>query len=80
VRTGDVDKLAQFLRQRGIVTARHYPELPPLSAAYEDLNLREGMFPVAEAIARECISLPLFPGITEAQLERVVTNIVGFFA
>jgi dTDP-4-amino-4,6-dideoxygalactose transaminase len=79
VRTENPDRLAAFLRSREVMTARHYPELPHLSRAYADLGLAEGAFPVAEAIAREALSLPLFPGITEAQLARVCEAIKAFF-
>ena len=43
-------------------TGRHYPEPPHLSPAYAHLGHRAGDFPVAEAIGRECLSLPIFPG------------------
>jgi dTDP-4-amino-4,6-dideoxygalactose transaminase len=79
VRTGNPDELAGFLRSRGITTARHYPQPPHLSRAYADLGLAEGSFPVAEAIAREALSLPLFPGISDAQLGRVCDAIRAFF-
>ena len=48
-------------------TGRHYPEPPHLCGGVRVARLRSGAFPVAEAIARECLSLPIFPGITEAQ-------------
>ena len=54
---------------------RHRPPLPgaaPPHRGVRRLGLRAGAFPVAERLARECLSLPIFPGITEAQVERVV--------
>jgi dTDP-3-amino-3,4,6-trideoxy-alpha-D-glucose transaminase len=80
VRTGDPARLAAFLEQRGIATGRHYPEPPHLSAAFRDLGLSVGAFPVAEAIARETLSLPLYPGITEAQIATVVQGVRAYFA
>jgi dTDP-4-amino-4,6-dideoxygalactose transaminase len=80
VRTENPDELAAFLRSRGITTARHYPQLPHLSRAYADLGLAEGAFPVAEAIAREALSLPLFPGISDVQLARVCEATRAFFS
>ena len=50
-----------------------------LSAAYAWLGHLPGAFPVAEALARECLSLPLFPGITAEQLEAVVDAVAGYF-
>jgi len=79
VRTADPETLATSLRERGIGTGRHYPEPVHLTAAYAHLGYRPGEFPVAEALARECLSLPIFPGITEAQLEAVAAAVRAFF-
>jgi dTDP-3-amino-3,4,6-trideoxy-alpha-D-glucose transaminase len=75
VRTPKPEELAAFLGERGIQTARHYPEPPHLAPAYRGLGLSAGDFPVAEALSRECLSLPLYPGITEAQLEAVAQGV-----
>jgi dTDP-4-amino-4,6-dideoxygalactose transaminase len=80
IRTADPDALAEHLEERGIATGRHYPEAPHLSRAFSGLGYRPGSFPVAEAVARETLSLPLFPGITEGQIARVVSAIEAFFA
>ena len=72
VRTAEPERVAEFLRERGIGTGRHYPVPPHLNPAYEWLGYREGAFPVSEAIARECLSLPIFPGMTEAQTDTVI--------
>ena len=69
-RPRDPDGLASHLADRGIGTGRHYPEPPHLSKAYAHLGYRPGSFPVAERIAREALSLPLFPGITASQIEQ----------
>ena len=79
VRTADPETLATSLREHGIRTGRHYPEPVHLTAAYGHLGYRPGEFPVAEALARECLSLPIFPGITEAQLEAVAAGVRVFF-
>ncbi|HEY0416373.1 MAG TPA: DegT/DnrJ/EryC1/StrS family aminotransferase [Gaiellaceae bacterium] len=79
VRTADPAALGAFLAGRGIATGRHYPEPPHLSPAYARLGYREGAFPVAEALSRECLSLPLFPGITDEQLELVAGAIRSYF-
>jgi dTDP-4-amino-4,6-dideoxygalactose transaminase/DNA-binding CsgD family transcriptional regulator len=80
VRTGDPAALAAFLQNRGIASGRHYPELPPLSPAYAYLGHSPGAFPVAEALAREGLSLPIFPGMTESQVERVAGAVASYFA
>jgi dTDP-4-amino-4,6-dideoxygalactose transaminase len=80
VRTADPVGLAAHLAGHGIATGRHYPEPPHVSRAYAALGYGPGDFPVAERIARECLSLPMFPGITEEQLERVAACIRSWFA
>jgi dTDP-3-amino-3,4,6-trideoxy-alpha-D-glucose transaminase len=79
VRTTDPQGLADFLAPRGIGTGRHYPQPPHLSPAYAALGYRSGSFPVAEALAREVISLPLFPGMTESQLAAVIDAVSEYF-
>jgi dTDP-4-amino-4,6-dideoxygalactose transaminase len=79
IRTGDPAALGGFLRERGIGTGRHYPDPIHLTEAYARLGYRAGEFPVAEALSRECLSLPIFPGITESQLGAVIDGIRAFF-
>ncbi|HEY7197372.1 MAG TPA: DegT/DnrJ/EryC1/StrS family aminotransferase [Gaiellaceae bacterium] len=79
VRTKRPEELADFLRARGIGTGRHYPVPVHLSVAYQHLGHRRGDFPVAEALADEGLSLPMFPGITEEQLGTVASGIAEFF-
>jgi dTDP-4-amino-4,6-dideoxygalactose transaminase len=79
VRTARRDRLAEYLRERGIGTGLHYPAPAHLSGAYAHLGFGEGSFPVTERLAREVLSLPIFPGITEAQLATVVTSVRDFF-
>jgi dTDP-4-amino-4,6-dideoxygalactose transaminase len=79
VRTDSPDALGTFLRGRSIATARHYPEPVHLTQAYASLGYRRGDFPVAERVARECLSLPIFPGIREEQLAAVVAGVKEYF-
>jgi dTDP-4-amino-4,6-dideoxygalactose transaminase len=79
VRTAEPEALAAFLRERGVGTGRHYPESIHLTKAYASLGHQKGAFPVAERLASECLSLPIFPGITDAQLTRVTETINAFF-
>jgi dTDP-4-amino-4,6-dideoxygalactose transaminase len=79
VRTAEPMRLAEFLAERGIGTGRHYPEPPHLSAAYRHLELGAGSFPVTEALARDCLSLPVFPGMTEQQLAAVCDGVAAYF-
>lgn len=59
------------LNAQSIHTGIHYPTPVHLQPAYADLGGRPGDFPVAEQAAREVLSLPMFPEITEAQLQKV---------
>jgi dTDP-4-amino-4,6-dideoxygalactose transaminase len=79
VRTGRRDGLAEHLRELGIATGLHYPEPAHLSLAYASLGYSRGSFPLTEALAEEILSLPVFPGISEQQLEAVVEGIRDFF-
>ncbi len=79
VRAQRPDDLAEHLRASGIDTGRHYPVPVHLTAAYAHLGHREGSFPVAEELARTCLSLPIFPGITEAEIEAVVDAVGAYF-
>jgi dTDP-4-amino-4,6-dideoxygalactose transaminase len=79
VRTGLRAALADYLAERRISTGRHYPDPPHLTDAYAYLGYRRGEFPVAERLSDEALSLPMFPGISEAQLEAVADAITSFF-
>ncbi len=80
IRTTERSRLAEHLRESGIATGLHYPEPVHLSRAYAWLGYEPGAFPVAEALASELLSLPIFPGITEGELETVATAVADFFA
>lgn len=79
VRTGDPGALADHLRAARIGSGFHYPTPVHLCEAYRDLGYSRGAFPVSEELARRALSLPIYPGITERQLETVVTRIRAFF-
>lgn len=79
VRTASPDDLAAHLRDRGIATGRHYPQPPHLSPAYSGLGFGKGSFPVAEALAEGALSLPVFGGMTEAEVEYVAAAVQSYF-
>lgn len=74
------DKLSAYLADRGVASAIYYPTPVHLTEAFAPYGYREGDFPVAEAAAREVLSLPLWPEMTEAQVEEVVTAVNDFYA
>ncbi|HXH52825.1 MAG TPA: DegT/DnrJ/EryC1/StrS family aminotransferase [Sphingomicrobium sp.] len=74
------DALAAALAERGIGTLVHYPIAPHRQAAYADLGFGAGAFPMAERMAEEVLSLPLWPQMQDGQVSQVlgaVTKILG---
>jgi dTDP-4-amino-4,6-dideoxygalactose transaminase len=65
------DALRQQLTEAGVQTGVHYPIPLHLQPAYRDLGYTEGDFPVAERVAREILSLPIFPELTDGQIEMI---------
>jgi dTDP-4-amino-4,6-dideoxygalactose transaminase len=78
VRVQNRDGLMSHLSKAGIGTAIHYPIPLHLQKAYTSLNHRKGDFPIAERVAAEILSLPMFPHLTAAQQERTVDEIRDF--
>jgi dTDP-4-amino-4,6-dideoxygalactose transaminase len=74
------DALKAALDAAGVGCALHYPVPLHLQKCYADLGYKEGDFPVAEAAARQCLSLPIYPELTEEQMQRVSAVIHQFFA
>ncbi|HJZ91838.1 MAG TPA: DegT/DnrJ/EryC1/StrS family aminotransferase [Gemmataceae bacterium] len=72
VRHPDRDRLRAALADRNVQTGLHYPTPVHLQPAYAHLGHKPGDFPVTERIARECLSLPLFPEMTDEQHDAVV--------
>lgn len=71
VRTPRRDELQRKLAERGIETLIHYPTPPHLQPAYADLRLAPGSLPIAERMAAECLSLPMWPQMTLDQAGEV---------
>lgn len=69
------DRLQAALAERGIGTLIHYPVPPHRQPAYAELGYAAGDFPIAEAIHREVLSLPLWPGMTDAQVDELVAAV-----
>ena len=74
------EALQQHLTAQGIGTMIHYPIPPHRQPAYADLGLTAGAFPIAEELAATCLSLPLWPGLTEAKVVTVTQAIRSFYA
>lgn len=79
VRTNRRDDLQQFLTARGIGTLIHYPIPPHLQQAYKHLSYKKGSFPIAEELANTSLSLPMWPGMQQHDVEEVVLAIKQFY-
>lgn len=79
VRTKLRNQLQEYLTQHGIGTLIHYPIPPHLQQAYEHLNIKKGAFPIAEELSETMISLPMYPGLTDAQIDEIVDCIRDFY-
>ena len=78
IRVKERDELMQFLADKGIGCGVHYPVPIHLQEAYRSLGYKKGAFPIAERTAEEFVSLPMFPELTESQIERVVEAVGDF--
>ncbi|HMG15960.1 MAG TPA: DegT/DnrJ/EryC1/StrS family aminotransferase, partial [Saprospiraceae bacterium] len=72
------DKLQAYLQKNGIDTLIHYPLPPHLQQAYKHLNLIKGDLPIAEKLANECLSLPMYIGLTDQEVDYVCDIILKF--
>ncbi|MGH7942217.1 MAG: DegT/DnrJ/EryC1/StrS family aminotransferase, partial [Limisphaerales bacterium] len=72
------DELKKFLEDNGVGCAIHYPIPLHLQKAYAHLGHKVGDFPVAEKAALQCLSLPIYPELTESQIARVVEVVKSF--
>jgi dTDP-4-amino-4,6-dideoxygalactose transaminase len=72
VRLDERDEIRRHLQEKGIGCAVHYPIPIHLQEACRNLGYKKGTFPVAENLANEFLSLPMFPELTEEQIEYVV--------
>jgi dTDP-4-amino-4,6-dideoxygalactose transaminase len=80
VRTDRREALQQHLTEQGIGTLIHYPVPPHLQQAYAHMHIAAGTYPIAEALANTCLSLPMWPGMTPEHVAQVVTAIKSFFS
>jgi len=80
IRTDRRDALQAYLGERGISCLIHYPIPIHLQEAYRDMNLKAGAFPIAERLAKEILSLPMYPELTPAQISEVCEAIRSFFS
>jgi dTDP-4-amino-4,6-dideoxygalactose transaminase len=71
------DAARRDLAAKGIQTLIHYPVPPHLQPAYSHLGYRSGDFPITERLHAACLSLPIGPHLTDAQVEQVVDGVLS---
>jgi len=79
IRTKYRDKLRKYLDQKGIETAIHYPTPIHLQKGYVQLGYKKGSLPVAEELSKTVLSLPIFVGLKESEIEKISSSIKNFF-
>jgi len=72
------DDLVEFLKGRGIVPAFHYPVPCHLQKAYSYLGYALGQLPNAEYLSSHCVSLPMFPELTDTQVREVIRAVNAY--
>lgn len=78
VRCDKRNELEKYLCDNGIGTNKHYPIPMHLQECYKDLGYQQGDFPIAEEISKTELSLPMFYGMSDKQVEYVITKINEF--
>lgn len=79
VHTPERDRLRDYLATLGIETGLHYPVPLHRQPCFAQFDVHQGSYPNCEKNARECLSLPIFSGMTEAQTDRVIDGVRSFF-
>ena len=78
IRTERRNELIEYLEGKGIGTIIHYPIPPHLSEAYSYLGHKKGAFPITEQYANTVLSIPLYNGMTEDELDYVIEALNEF--
>ncbi len=80
IRAKDRDGLQQHLNKSGIETAIHYPIPLPFMEAYKYLNYQPTDFPIAARYQHEILSLPMYPELTKAMMDKIALSIKEFYS
>jgi dTDP-4-amino-4,6-dideoxygalactose transaminase len=78
IRCDKRDELEKYLKDKGIGTVKHYPIPMHMQEAYKSLNIPKGALPIAEEISATVLSLPMYYGMTDEQIEYVIDAINNF--
>ena len=80
IRVADRDKVQAFLREKGVGTEVYYPVPMHLQECFVHFGYKKGDFPASEAAANETLALPVYPEVSEEQVEYVVTSLSQFLS
>ncbi|MDT7879799.1 MAG: DegT/DnrJ/EryC1/StrS family aminotransferase [Candidatus Hydrothermia bacterium] len=75
IKVKDREKFINHLEKFGVGYSFHYPKPVHLQKAYEFLNYKEGSLPITEELSRTTISIPLFPEMTDEEVNYVINVI-----
>jgi len=78
IRCKERDALEKYLSEKGIGTNKHYPIPMHLQECYKDLNIPEGSLPIAEEISTTELSIPMYYGMTDEEVQYVIDVINEF--
>lgn len=78
VRCAERDAFEKHLNDRGIGTNKHYPVPIHLQECYKDLNITQGALPIAEEISSTELSIPMYYGITDEEIQYIIDAINSF--
>ena len=70
--------IEKYLNENGIGTVKHYPIPMHLQEAYKDLNIKEGSLPIAEEISKTVLSIPMYYGMTDEEVNYVIDKLNAF--
>lgn len=75
VRSKRRDELERYLKNKGIGTVKHYPTPMHMQIAYKNLNISEGSLPIAEEISKTVLSIPMYYGMKQEEIDYVIESI-----
>ena len=72
------DELEKYLNQNGIGTTKHYPIPMHLQQCYKNLGYKQGDFPIAEEISSTELSIPMYYGMKDGEIQYIIDKINNF--
>ena len=79
IRVKDRDNLQSYLQEKGIGTALYYPLPLHIQDCFKNTGYRKGDLKISEKISDEVLSIPIFPELSEAEIQYIVSSINNFY-